>query len=1051
MFRMHLMALAVSTALLTPPLRAEDEILYHWDFDSPEAIDGWIPANQVKDMHISEGRLQMTMTGPDAFVIAPPVNVPLAGCTVRVRLRSDKAGTTQVYWQTPDKPVFGEHAQMARPTPSAREVTGEGADGFVTLAFPIGTLPDVDKTLTTLRIDPFNGNRDGQVEIDFVELVRTPPVYDVRFSALTHHVGLQQRVTAELRLRQIAGYADPADGLEVVIEDGPPALVEMNQQGEARVARQFRFADPGVRRIQAVVRASDGTVRHHLTVPIIVGKDERLPARAPLDLATDHYRLTPLEDANRSIGGMRWEVANPAGGAGDLDHWRLAGWLLPLGVLTIQRDDGTMVRSLPSLQADKSAPPGTCRLTGGFDEPGWSIDMSFEPSGEGRSEAILITATLHGPDGGRLLDFAGPILRCDRASAQDPLDRHAIFGGLEFLEPGWRSSSDRAVGWRFADRWSPHPFKITLPVMAVEADGVTSALMWQPLQTWNGVDSMPTATFASPNFLDDQPNHLMKLAVPTIPRWREENESLARQAYIMRADRPLVLQYALHAEVGTPVAATARRWYDLFVFGPAAPATHPDDVLYDIIARNYGETMWWPEEKGWRHHWYHLETESRFVPFMAAELIAHAHVTGETKWIKKTGIADRTMIDTAGTLAGQVRHDDPARAGIRSMRPDGTWPFENTDEMRRRVREFTQGEYESLGEDGSTSLGTCVQAALPILRYAMLTGDPACVDASIRALEAMRQFRVPRGAQVWEVHQEIPDIRAAALAVEAYHIGYQLTRDERFLDDAHYWAWTGVPFIYSWKAPIDRTDGTMVASEDRNDRHGRKPMPLSAGFQDPDRRVMPYATVPVLGPTFYVVNWFGVVVQWCGLEWAWKVIELDADRLDPTLRYIADAVIASGLQQMFDKPPWVGLYPDIWDTRANRAHGALISSRLPMYCLRAQGRIPPGASTWTRVLHDNVGELRWHVSGWGKPISLDPPSDESAWEANLALPPDQPNELVLANVPEPRRVKAGEKSLESRAMNDPPTVKGWRYDAQRRAVMIRFRQQAETQRIRVSW
>ena len=65
-----------------------------------------------------------------------------------------------------------------------------------------------------------------------------------------------------------------------------------------------------------------------------------------------------------------------------------------------------------------------------------------------------------------------------------------------------------------------------------------------------------------------------------------------------------------------------------------------------------------------------------------------------------------------------------------------------------------------------------------------------------RALEAMRRFRVPRGAQVWEVHQEIPDIRAAALAVEAYQKAYEITGDSRYLDDASYWAWTGVPFIY---------------------------------------------------------------------------------------------------------------------------------------------------------------------------------------------------------------------------------------------------------------
>ena len=44
-------------------------------------------------------------------------------------------------------------------------------------------------------------------------------------------------------------------------------------------------------------------------------------------------------------------------------------------------------------------------------------------------------------------------------------------------------------------------------------------------------------------------------------------------------------------------------------------------------------------------------------------------------------------------------------------------------------------------------------------------------------------------------------------------------------------------------------------------------------------------------------NWYGVIVQWVGLEWADQVIRLDAIRHDPLLRYIADGVVASGLDR----------------------------------------------------------------------------------------------------------------------------------------------------------
>jgi hypothetical protein len=301
------------------------------------------------------------------------------------------------------------------------------------------------------------------------------------------------------------------------------------------------------------------------------------------------------------------------------------------------------------------------------------------------------------------------------------------------------------------------------------------------------------------------------------------------------------------------------------------------------------------------------------------------------------------------------------------------------------------------------------------------------------------------------VHQQIPDIRAAALAVEAYRIGYHLTGDARWLDDASYWAWAGVPFLYSWHVPVERKEGSLVASRDRDDWN-RSSMPLGEGFQNPDRRVTPFATVPVLGPTFYVINWFGVVVQWCGLEWAWKVIELDEDRPDPLLRYVADGVVASGLQQLFDRPPWVGLYPDVWDTQGNIAHGAFICAMLPMNCLRAQGRLPRWAKVWTRVLRGGKGTRRWHVSGWGKPISLPPPGNDPSWTATLAFPSGQPNELILAGVEQPERVQVDRDLLDRVAPGAKAEAEGhWRYDPDRRAVVIRFRQPAPRSNVRISW
>ena len=70
--------------------------------------------------------------------------------------------------------------------------------------------------------------------------------------------------------------------------------------------------------------------------------------------------------------------------------------------------------------------------------------------------------------------------------------------------------------------------------------------------------------------------------------------------------------------------------------------------------------------------------------------------------------------------------------------------------------------------------------------------------------------------------------------IKSYVSGYLLTGRQDLLEEARYWAWTGVPFLY-----LDNpTDG----------------------------EVGPYAIIAVLGATNWRAPvWFGKPVQWCGL------------------------------------------------------------------------------------------------------------------------------------------------------------------------------------------
>ncbi|HSW44073.1 MAG TPA: hypothetical protein VLM89_00710 [Phycisphaerae bacterium] len=1059
----HLYGILASAALCSVTLAADPELVKRWEFVSPDSSAGWSALHDLRDFRVADGKLQMEIAGTDAYFTAPPVDTSLDGLVVRLHMRADRPGETQVYWATADAPHYNAGAMATRfvpASPADREP--------MPLDFPIGTPADAGRKLVGLRIDPCNRNSSGHVEFTSVELLRMPTTYDAHFSADACRADPDQPVSFHATCRRLTGRGSN-EPIEFTIADTPPRSVAADADGTPAHVQDMRFDQPGLHRIRALIRPPSPPA-YDLETCVVVGGVTTLPTIK--GLRTDRLRLdlVPTLDTRR-VGAARWQIA------GDDRRFHQAGWLMPLADITFRQPDGRIVRRQPAFEIIENTPQ-LVRLAGRVEEnPDWKAEVAFRAcpktpeidrleagptrvlgqalSAVSRDEIPFIEtiATLTGPDGGELLDFSGPVLRADRDDASaDPLDRHAIFGGLEFLDPGWPSSSDRAVGPKFSDRWTPHPFKICLPAMIVEAAGLTTALFWQPLDAWDGKHAMPAATFASPNFLDSQPNHLMKLSVPSIPDWRNENESVARTPCITEPGRPLTIRYALVGQSDTPAALAGRAWYQ--VFGLPRPPTpvRGDSATYDLYARHLGDTMYWPADKGWRHHWF-LDKSSRFSGWMAAELLAHAAVTGHQQWIERTNLAGRSIIDTAGTLADQVANAAPTDAAIRAMRPDGTWTYANTPELREKVRESTGGRFDSLGEDGTTSLGTCAINAVPILRHALLTGQEKYIQASTRALRAMRQFRVPRGAQVWEVHKDIPDIRAAALAVEAFHLGYQVIGDRAYLDDAACWAWAGVPFLYSWRLPLDDIPGGLTASRDRDAPYAKTEyFPLSDGFENPSRQVTPFGSIPVLGPTMYVINWFGVIVQWCGLEWAAHVIDLDRDRPDPLLRAIADGVVASGLQQTFDRPPWVGLYPDVWDTPTNIAQGAFICARLPMECLRAQGRLPRWASTWTCIIRDPAGPARRHISGWGPQPELSWPTAGNPLTLPLEYLPGEPNELIIAGSDKPRLVRINDQVLDpapdAAGSSEPP---GWRYDRAPRMLIIRFIQPARYATVRIEW
>jgi len=194
---------------------------------------------------------------------------------------------------------------------------------------------------------------------------------------------------------------------------------------------------------------------------------------------------------------------------------------------------------------------------------------------------------------------------------------------------------------------------------------------------------------------------------------------------------------------------------------------------------------------------------------------------------------------------------------------------------------------ELTGEDGAYR---CHFSAKPGERFVDIEFSLEVKDAALRGLRFIERFNVPRGAQTWEIPLHTPDVLASAYGVEIYLEAYRLTKDRSYLEKAIYWAKTGLPFIYLWNAD--------------------------------DQPIMLYGSIPVFGGTWFTGLWFGRLVQWCGLDYAYSLIRLAKYDSSLPWRRIAEGITISGMQQQNwtteDDPSHKGMYPDAFDVTIGR-------------------------------------------------------------------------------------------------------------------------------------
>jgi len=593
--------------------------------------------------------------------------------------------------------------------------------------------------------------------------------------------------------------------------------------------------------------------------------------------------------SDRTIGELR---------VGD----RVVARLPHLGSVLVRLPDGSVQRLFPRygtpVRKDKERWSPRLFTGSARDRAGarWTFTLSVQPVDPHTFKMEFACV----PDKPReVLAFEGPILLVGDGGTAEA-KQEALLPGLEWLTADEVSSSDLDIAKDHPDRirFVPHPYKVTIPAMGVKTPAAVVGLLWKAHDRWGKGQELPQPVFAVPDRLQGTAAHRLGLMAPNVPAGLGENRLVAEKPFPVAPDGFLRLSALVYVHPqAKDVLSVLDAWFAHFSPEPPLPAPQGSDlqqVAWSMKA--YTHSLWVSGEQGWLPFqggpaiWSRPAFRADYVYDLLKALTLLPNHPESPEW--------RALVDTALPRVGIPQAEDMqfeygdaenglsflrtrAQELIQSQNPDGSWGF---DADRRDQGVFQGYDYHQLGPPDAVELGTCARNAYEILRYARISGSQQAYRAGVKTLEFMRRFTVPRAAQVWEVPVHTPDILAAADAVDAYLEGYWFRGDQRWLAEARRWARAGLPFVYVWNAP-------------------GKPW-------------MRYGSIPVFGASLYTASWFGNIVQWNGLRYAYALLKLcETDKNVPPLwKRIALGITRCAMYQQSISGKNLALWPDSYHT-----------------------------------------------------------------------------------------------------------------------------------------
>ncbi|MHC4520845.1 MAG: hypothetical protein ACYTAS_19820, partial [Planctomycetota bacterium] len=476
-----------------------------------------------------------------------------------------------------------------------------------------------------------------------------------------------------------------------------------------------------------------------------------------------------------------------------------------------------------------------------------------------------------------------------------------LFAGLEYLsdEP---SSSQADITTPQHVRRVPDPVKITFPLMVVTGQGRCVGLMWEPSE-------LVTATFDSPDTIYDSNAHVMALTGPAVGPHRFENDLVAHTAVTLQANRPVKTQATIIGGPGATIIPAIQKYVQVKGLPPVPEFEGGLDAAVTILSHGWLDSAL---NEGWRFR--HAVWGTSFGAQPAAD--APAYMDWLAVQTKDRSLRQRLNQGRDAALAqlpprrphlSAVSHVKtplpPLVFGnvveyVKARRSEATNLLRQFDD--RGVKRYRPGKADyAKTHFADHANGLAASHVTRILEAATLSADPQLLEQGLALLDKQTSLyagTVPRGAQTWEVPLHTPDILASAYMVKSYVLGYVISGRPGHLEQARYWAWTGVPFVYL----ANPTDGA----------------------------VGPYATIAVLGATNWKAPvWFGLPVQWCGLVYASGLHALSQHDPAGPWDQIAEGITAAGLQMTWPATDAKrqGLLPDFFHLRAQVSDGPAIN------------------------------------------------------------------------------------------------------------------------------